>query len=152
VTKGKRTPVVDGTKYCQRCQVTKPLSEFYADKNRYGVRSPCKQCIKVASQIRYAQEISSGKTQNTLRLEARLELKRKLVAAAGGRCTRCGYERSIHALDFHHLRKHQEGNLATLLMRAASDRSDLLARALAEASQCVLLCANCHREVHAESL
>jgi hypothetical protein len=152
VTKGKPTPVIDGHKYCQRCKLTKPISDFYPDNNRYGVRSPCKQCIKADSQARYAQEDSSGKTRKALRLEARLELKRKLVAAAGGRCVRCGYEKSIHALDFHHIRKNKENNLATLLTSAAGNRSDLLAQALAEVSKCILLCANCHREVHAESL
>lgn len=150
MTSGKRIPVINGYKCCQRCNLTKPISEFYPAKNRYGVRSPCKQCIKEDSKNRYEQEGSIGKTRNAVRMEARLELKRKLVAAAGGHCTRCGYNKSIHALDFHHTSKNKENTVSTLLTRAAGAKGDALALALAEAAKCILLCANCHREVHAE--
>lgn len=83
-------------------------------------------------------------------MEARLALKHKLVAAAGGCCTRCGYHKSIYALDFHHTSKNKENTLSALLTRAAGSNGNILALALAEAEKCVLLCANCHREVHAE--
>jgi hypothetical protein len=150
MTKGKRTPIIDGYKYCQKCQCTKPLSEFYAAKTKYGVRSPCKQCNRAESKARYEQEGSIGKTNNAIRQEARLELKRKLVAAAGGCCTRCGYNKSIYALDFHHPGKDKENTVSNLLTLAVGKKSEHMALALAEAAKCILLCANCHREVHAE--
>jgi hypothetical protein len=66
------------------------------------------------------------------------------VREAGGRCHLCGYDRWVGALQFHHLHgEHKEFGLA--------DRG--LTRSLeavrAEASKCVLLCANCHSEVEA---
>jgi len=150
MTRGKRVPVIDGYKYCQKCKNTKPISEFYPAKTKYGVRSPCKQCNKEGSKDRYEQEGSTGKTNNAIRLEARLELKRKLVDAAGGCCTRCGYNKSIYALDFHHVGKDKENTVSNLLLRATGTKGEYLALALAEAAKCVLLCANCHRELHAE--
>jgi transposase-like protein len=69
-------------------------------------------------------------------------VKATLVAEAGGRCLLCGYDRSVAALQFHHLdRTTKEFHIS----RHGVARS--LARARAEAAKCVLLCANCHAEV-----
>jgi excisionase family DNA binding protein len=74
----------------------------------------------------------------------RRKLKAILVADAGGRCSLCGYDRYIGALQFHHRDGHtKEFGLA--------DRG--LTRSLEavreEARKCILLCANCHSEVEA---
>lgn len=55
------------------------------------------------------------------------------------RCQRCGYDRSIKALDFHH--EDQEGKKFPVGLRnkAYSERFE-------EARKCELVCANCHRE------
>jgi transposase len=71
-------------------------------------------------------------------------IKRKLVEEAGGKCLICGYSRCQQVLEFHHLdpsvKKFQ-------LSHNGVTRS--LARSRAEARKCILLCANCHREVEA---
>lgn len=76
--------------------------------------------------------------------ERRRKVKRILVAEAGGKCQLCGYDKAIGALQFHHLdpaTKHfglaQRGHTVGIEM------------ARAEASKCVLLCANCHVEIEA---
>jgi hypothetical protein len=74
----------------------------------------------------------------------RRRLKRILVAEAGGRCTTCGYNRCVAALQFHHL--DPETKLFDLSSNGVT-RS--LERARQEARKCVLLCANCHAEVEA---
>ena len=33
----------------------------------------------------------------------RFERKKRLVELLGGRCARCGYDKSVYALDFHHI-------------------------------------------------
>jgi len=70
--------------------------------------------------------------------------RRLLVADAGGRCSVCGYDRYIGALQFHH----RDGKAKSF---GLADRG--LTRSLeavrAEAAKCVLLCANCHSEVEA---
>jgi transposase len=74
----------------------------------------------------------------------RRTIKGKLVAEAGGKCVVCGYRRCKRALQFHHLDpRTKEFHLG----HGGITRS--LARSRAEASKCVLLCANCHAEVEA---
>jgi len=72
----------------------------------------------------------------------RRKVKALLIAEAGGGCALCGYDRYAGALQFHHLDR--ETKSFNLGLRGIA-RS--LERCRAEASKCVLLCANCHTEV-----
>jgi len=73
----------------------------------------------------------------------RRKVKAILVAEAGGRCSICGYDGCIGALEFHHPRPKREA-IGCELWRLSPTRSTTLR---AEAAKCVLLCANCHAEV-----
>lgn len=76
--------------------------------------------------------------------QRRRAIKRKLVEEAGGKCLLCGYDRCQQVLEFHHL----DPSLKEFqLSHNGATRS--LARSRAEARKCILLCANCHREVEA---
>lgn len=71
----------------------------------------------------------------------RAEIKQKMVAYKGGSCERCGYSRSIRALNFHHLdRTLKNFNLS----KAYTKKWNLI---VLELDKCQLLCANCHMEV-----
>jgi len=71
----------------------------------------------------------------------RRKVKQLLVDEAGGRCARCGYDRCLAALQFHHLER------ATKRFVVSRGGAPLALEALrAEAQKCVLLCANCHAE------
>jgi transposase-like protein len=74
----------------------------------------------------------------------RREMKRILVAEAGGACVLCGYSGTPAALHFHHVDPTTKsfGVGYTGVTRS-------LAAARAEAAKCVLLCARCHAEVEA---
>jgi excisionase family DNA binding protein len=72
----------------------------------------------------------------------RRRLKQMLVAAAGGRCRICGYDRWIGALHFHH----RDGETKHF-GRAERGLTKSLEAMRAEAAKCILLCANCHSEV-----
>jgi transposase len=74
----------------------------------------------------------------------RKEVKRVLVAEAGGGCALCGYDRAMAGLHFHHL---EPGEKAFALSRRGVTIA--LEAARAEAAKCVLLCSNCHAEVGA---
>jgi transposase len=76
--------------------------------------------------------------------ERRRMVKRILVAEAGGCCNRCGYDRCIAALQFHHV---DPSTKSFTVSNNGVTRS--LERAREEARKCVLLCANCHAEVEA---
>jgi 5-methylcytosine-specific restriction endonuclease McrA len=75
----------------------------------------------------------------------RQETKRKFITALGGQCRNCGYDRCQSALELHHLDPSQKE--FSFGQVAANPRS--LRGLIDEAKKCVLLCANCHREVHA---
>jgi transposase-like protein len=72
----------------------------------------------------------------------RRRLKEILVAEAGGRCSLCGYDRYIGALQFHHRNSEEK-----MFGVGARGMTRSLSAVRAEAAKCVLLCANCHAEV-----
>ena len=74
--------------------------------------------------------------------ERRRKVKAILVEEAGGRCSLCGYDRHVGALQFHHV---DPARKSFHLASRGVARS--IERARAEAAKCVLLCANCHAEV-----
>jgi len=75
--------------------------------------------------------------------ENRRKNKLKLVEYKGGKCQCCGYDRSVKALEFHH--KNPEEKEFGLSTRGITKSFDRLKK---EADKCVLVCANCHREIH----
>lgn len=74
----------------------------------------------------------------------RRKLKEMVVEYRGGKCVLCGYDRCIWALDLHHVNEStKEFGLSVRGMTRAWEKIKQ------EADKCVLLCANCHREIHA---
>lgn len=67
------------------------------------------------------------------------------VAQSGGCCKLCGYDRCLAALDFHHL----DPTTKDSGLEAGIRRSWGKPRILAEISKCLLVCRNCHSEIHA---
>ncbi len=68
----------------------------------------------------------------------------KLVRAAGGCCTICGYSRNLAALAFHHTDSAEKD--FKLDMRSLSNRR--LESVIQELDKCILVCHNCHAELH----
>lgn len=73
----------------------------------------------------------------------RLRMKKRLVDLKGGKCQICGYSRCLVALDFHHI---DEATKEFELSQRDLTRS--WNKIIDEAKKCILVCANCHREVH----
>ena len=80
--------------------------------------------------------------------ERALTRKLELVEAKGGKCERCGYDENIAALEFHHLDPSKKS--FQLDSRRLSNTN--IKTLLEEADKCILVCANCHREIHNEHL
>ena len=77
--------------------------------------------------------------------EWRQRVKEKAVAAMGGECQCCGYNKHISALEFHHLNpSEKEIGIST----GGCTRS--YEKMKNELKKCILVCANCHREIHAK--
>lgn len=74
----------------------------------------------------------------------RKKLKELVIEYKGGKCQLCGYDRCPNALDLHHTDKEKKD---FSLSKDGLTRS--WARTKKEADKCILVCANCHRELHA---
>lgn len=73
----------------------------------------------------------------------RKKVKVMAVEYKGGKCCFCGYSRDIAALEFHH----KDGETKEFgFSRRGICRS--WERAKKELDKCLLVCANCHRELH----
>jgi len=74
----------------------------------------------------------------------RRRAKKKLVEYKGGKCIICDYNKCIKALEFHHINPKDKSfriNSNTMLSHSNKD-------IIKELSKCILLCSNCHRELH----
>lgn len=69
------------------------------------------------------------------------EFLAKLKTQRGGQCQRCGYDKCLKALEFHHLDPNKKD------FTISNDHFHLK-DAVEESKKCVLICANCHRELH----
>jgi hypothetical protein len=80
--------------------------------------------------------------------------KRAWVSYKGNRCLRCGYDRCIQALVFHHIDPALKRFSLSSGTDSALDSSKGIIGATTEEiyeelDKSVLLCANCHAELHA---
>ncbi len=125
-------------KICNICNVEKPLDFFGKNSKRYFPY--CKQCYW----IKYGKPDYERKKdfyQNAQR-ERRKELrdwftnyKKEL------KCSVC--EESRHwCLDFHHPSNDKEGNVSKFITDGYREK------AIEEIQKCVVLCKNCHSDVH----
>jgi hypothetical protein len=77
--------------------------------------------------------------------EKRKKIRRMAVEYKGSKCEICGYDRCIEALEFHHndITKKDFG-----ISNKGYTRSWLKVKE--ELEKCTMVCANCHRELHAK--
>ena len=65
----------------------------------------------------------------------------KIKETRGGKCIRCGYDRCIKALEFHHIDPSKKDF-------TISNDHFRLQEAVEETKKCILICSNCHKELH----
>ena len=83
------------------------------------------------------------KVSNTEAVESwRKRKKKALVEYKGGKCQCCGYSKCIEALEFHHL----DPNIKSFTISGKSKSFNSLK---SEVDKCILVCSNCHKEIHA---
>jgi len=114
-------------KICPSCNSEKPHSEFY--KRQRGGHDPSSQCKPC---------------NNADKLKRQRGFKQKAVDYKGGECQCCGYNKCNNALDFHHVDpKTKKFGIGK------QRRTNLTDEIKEELDKCVLVCSNCHREIHA---
>lgn len=108
-----------------------------------GTTIVCSECSR-----KYVYDLSKGHTLTLCNScsanRQRNRMKRRCVEYKGGKCLRCGYNKSMRALIFHHRDPSKKeftigGKMTWNFERVA-----------AELDKCDLLCSNCHSEVHEE--
>ena len=92
---------------------------------------------------KYCYECSDTNSVRERVNQYRHATKKALVEYKGGKCIRCGYNKCLNALQFHHLNpKEKDFNLS----KSTKPFEELKK----EVDKCILVCANCHAEIHAE--
>lgn len=90
---------------------------------------------KARSRLTYQKRIRSRKN------------KKKCVDYLGGKCIKCGYNKSLYALTFNHRDPSKKiGIISVMLQDLAFSNNKLID----ELNKCDLLCFNCHMEIHGE--
>lgn len=117
-------------KTCSRCHNPQPTSQFYPRRKRVGIGnlSPwCRKCYRDDAATRQRA------------------FKERCIQYKGGACLKCGYNRYSGAMDFHH-RDPTKKDFGLSRRRSCTWTEEIQR----ELDKCDLLCANCHRETHAE--
>jgi hypothetical protein len=115
------------TRFCSRCKSNVDTKNFHQRRGKENGSTYCKPCT----------------TDQTL--ERMRKLKIQMVDYKGGSCVRCGYNKYMGALEFHHLDPSEKDfNPSHLRKYKFDDRVKM------ELDKCILVCSNCHREIHHE--
>lgn len=113
-----------------------------------GTRQTCEICGKPLGgrQTRFCSVDCKNLFHQAYANQKKRGLRRKLelVQMLGGRCMQCGYDKNLAALSFHHEDEDEKNH--QLDMRSLSNRR--IEAVMREFEKCILLCANCHMELH----
>jgi len=142
---------------CRKCQAPIPVrAKVGGTLRNLQRRKFCLQCSPFGSHNTKADD-PARPSRTSAREDARRawalsakramdrarEMKAELVAMSGGRCSRCPYDRYLGALEFHH----RDPSTKKFSLAVGNLRGKPREVVLEEWRKCVLLCANCHREV-----
>ena len=86
-----------------------------------------------------------GKCNTDAVVRRRQKIKQKAVEYKGGECEICGYNKCLAALQFHHMDDKQKD---VHISHRGHSRS--WERVKSEIDKCILVCANCHAEIHSK--
>ena len=105
----------------------------------------CRSCGKEGAEHFYASaKYQCKECWNSRTAKTQKDKIVMLKESYGGKCTVCGYDKSLNALEFHHTDpSEKEFNLgARRGLKEETLRKEL--------DKCVLVCRNCHAEIHEE--
>lgn len=117
---------VSKTQVCTRCKNIKNIKDFTPLKQRHRLHYICKKC------------------RNKVQKEHHKINKEKAINLKGGKCSICGYSKCRNALEFHHVNE-KEYDMSKLLKKSWKMNKEKI---LKELDKCMLVCSNCHREIH----
>lgn len=114
-------------KICEICE-----NKF---ETKSATRIYCYECSGESTRTNYA----TRKHQKTI---LRNNMKKQAIKILGEKCCICGYNKCIDALEFHHkdpsIKEFKLGSGNTMSWKEYKS----------EALKCMLVCSNCHKEIH----
>ena len=116
-------------KYCEICSAkfeTNSSSRIY-----------CYDCSGESLRLKY----DTRKHQKTI---LRRSMKKQAIKMLGGKCSKCGYDKCIDALEFHHTDPRKKD------FKLGSGNTMSWKEYKSEALKCILVCSNCHKEIHSK--
>jgi len=119
----KKCYITDTHKQCPKCSEIKELKEFNKRPNG-SISSYCTKCC------------------NDNRYSLIKQHKITLITELGGKCSICGYDKNYSALEFHHTEPEHKD------FHVSNAKTTNINKIRKEAEKCILICANCHREIH----
>jgi len=137
--------VLSNRKYCLKCS---PFNK-HNTKQIHIVPNSDECLIKCTSCSRdyvYSSKKKKGHTRtkcnSCMTNNRRFSLKEKCISLKGGQCKRCGYKKCKKALVFHHIDpSKKEFGIGGMHSRSWESIKK-------ELDKCIMLCSNCHIEVH----
>lgn len=147
------TKIIDGKtrnlcrrKYCLECSPfgahnTRPLdAKTLLEKREEILTCPC------GRQYVYDKQKGHGRAKcNSCVMNARRgDRKKWAIDYKGGKCVKCGYSKCSRSLVFHHLDPKDKDFPPNYGMNFS------IKKLTDELDKCILICANCHGEVHDE--
>ena len=113
------------------------ICEIWENKfeTKSSTRIYCYECSGESTRL----DNETRKHQKTI---LRNNMKKQAVKLLGGKCCICGYDKCIDALEFHHkdpsIKEFKLGSGNTMSWKEYKS----------EALKCMLVCSNCHKEIH----
>ena len=129
-------------------EVIKQVKEYYLTHSL--IETSTRFGISTSSVSKYAdikRSASSYETRKKNKIEAvqrrRTKIKQLAVDYCGGKCIKCGYDKYIGALEFHHVDPTKKD--FSIGGGGHTRKWEITKK---ELDKCLLLCSNCHKEEH----
>jgi predicted HNH restriction endonuclease len=121
-------------KICPKCKQEQSDDNFYlrSDRKNGQTHSYCRKCI------------------NAQTIKRQQQFKKQCIEYKGGKCSICGYDKCQASLEFHHLDP-TEKDFCISTMKTTSYKKNR-EKMEKELDKCILVCANCHKEIHFKDL
>jgi hypothetical protein len=150
IREGRTAQETRQRKFCSTSCAARLNNKKFPKRNPEGeciwcgtqVKASLKYCNKDCRAKAKLQRAKDNRKKKSLAVVSwRQRIKVRALEYKGSCCQRCGYDKCVNAMDFHHIDPSQKEFQIASQIRSWD-------KLQAELDKCVLLCANCHREFH----